>query len=101
TLMREAGFTKEELAKLEEARNYSDTLVKTETIAMNAVKGKFDDGKGGFSKEGAPDLEMARELMHNRDYHINKARIMKPVDEFFVMLDARTRGAVESAQAYA
>ncbi|WP_187359874.1 methyl-accepting chemotaxis protein [Chitinolyticbacter meiyuanensis] len=100
-LMKQAGFSKEELTKLEEAKSYSDTLVKTETIAMNAVKGHFDDGKGGFTRVDAPNLEMARELMHNREYHINKARIMKPVDEFFVLLDARTRGAVEAAETHA
>lgn len=97
TLMKQAGFTDAELEKLEEAKRNSDALVNTEVIAMNAVKGKFDDGKGGFTKTGAPDLEMARKLMHDRAYHINKAKIMKPVDAFFAMLDERTAKQVADA----
>jgi methyl-accepting chemotaxis protein len=98
-LMKKAGFSDEEFAKLTEAKNNSDALVKTETIAMNAVKGKFDDGKGGFTKVGPPDLEMARKLMHGDDYHKYKAQIMKPVDEFFVLLEQRTQHAIDAAAA--
>ena len=97
TLMKQAGFTDAEMEKLEEAKRNSDALVNTEVIAMNAVKGKFDDGKGGFTKTGMPDLEMARKLMHDRTYHVNKAKIMRPVDEFFAMLDERTAKQVAAA----
>jgi methyl-accepting chemotaxis protein len=97
-LMKRTGFTNGEMAKLEDAKRNSDDLVRTEVIAMNAVKGRFDDGKGGFTVSGPPDLELARKLMHDRNYHVNKARIMKPVDEFFAMLDARTAHEVEAAR---
>ena len=96
-LMKTAGFTDAEFAKLKEAQANSDDLVKTETIAMNMVKGQFDDGKGGFSKKGEPDLEKARTLMHDQNYHLFKAKIMKPVDEFLVLMDQRTGAAVEAA----
>ncbi len=43
-LMRKAGFSEQEFAKLQEAQANSDGLVKTEVIAMNAVKGLFDGG---------------------------------------------------------
>jgi methyl-accepting chemotaxis protein len=72
-LMKRAGFTGQELAKLEEAQRNSDELVKAETVAMNAVKGLYDDGTGHFTKKGAPDLEMARKLVHDASYHRNKA----------------------------
>lgn len=36
--------------------------------------------------------------MHDQDYHKAKAMIMKPIDEFFVLLDARTASAVQAAQ---
>ncbi|MFY7941257.1 MAG: methyl-accepting chemotaxis protein [Burkholderiaceae bacterium] len=96
-LMKQAGFTEAEFAKLKEAQNNSDDLVKTETIAMNLVKGQLDDGKGGFTTKGDPDLEKARAMMHDLDYHRFKAKIMKPVDEFFVLLDSRTAAATEAA----
>lgn len=40
-LMRRAGFSEAELAKLGEAKANSDALVKTETMAMNMVKGLY------------------------------------------------------------
>ena len=96
-LMKEAGFSEQEFAKLKEAQNNSDALVKNETIAMNAVKGLFDDGTGQFTKKGDPDLELARKLTHDENYHKYKAQVMKPVDEFLELLDKRTSAAVEQA----
>jgi methyl-accepting chemotaxis protein len=96
-LMKQAGFSSEEFAKLKEAQGNSDALVKTEVIAMNAVKGLFDDGTGHFTRKDAPDLTMARNLMHEKNYHQYKATIMKPIDDFFQLLDARTQGAVVAA----
>jgi methyl-accepting chemotaxis protein len=94
-LMEELGFTAEEFAKLKEAQANSDSLVRMETVAMNAVKGLFDDGQGNFSTKGEPNPELARQLMHSREYHAEKARIMKPIDAFLDMLDRRTSGEVQ------
>ncbi|MCO4859633.1 methyl-accepting chemotaxis protein [Herbaspirillum sp. WGmk3] len=99
-LMRQAGFTDAELAKLSEAKANSDALVKTETVAMNMVKGLYEDAQGNFTRRGEPDLARARELMHDHAYHVNKASIMRPVDQFFAMLDARTLAQVEDARAH-
>jgi len=95
-LMEDQGFTEAEFAKLKEAQDNSDGLVKIETIAMNAVKGLFDDGNGSYSKKGEPNPELARKLMNSREYHLEKARIMRPIDEFFVMLDQRTQSEVQN-----
>ena len=96
-LMKKAGFTEAEFAKLREAQQNSNELVRTDTIAMNLVKGLYDDGKGGFTKQGEPDLERARAMMHDLDYHRFKAKIMRPVDEFLQLLDQRTALAVAQA----
>jgi methyl-accepting chemotaxis protein len=93
-LMQEAGFSPAEFAKLHEAQANSDSLVNTELIAMNAVKGLYDDGTGQFVKKGKPDLALAQKLMHDEQYHRYKAQIMKPIDDFFVLLDARTEQEV-------
>ncbi|MCV2354255.1 methyl-accepting chemotaxis protein [Paucibacter sp. B2R-40] len=97
--MKAAGFTEAEFGKLKEAAGNSDDLVKTETVAMNMVKGLFDDGAGKFTKQGEPDLPKAQAMMHDKNYHQYKAKIMKPVDEFLRMLDARTEAQVSAAQA--
>ncbi|MGB2681920.1 MAG: methyl-accepting chemotaxis protein, partial [Candidatus Competibacter sp.] len=94
-LMKEIGFSDQEFAKLKEAQANSDGLVGIETIAMNAVKGQFADGNGKFTKKGEPDFELARKLMHSQEYHVEKAKIMKPINDFFGLLDQRTKDAVE------
>ncbi|WP_165666228.1 methyl-accepting chemotaxis protein [Metapseudomonas otitidis] len=96
-LMKAAGFTPEEFAKLQEAQANSNDLVQTEVKAMSAVKGLFADSAGNYVVKGEPDLALARDLLHSKDYHRFKARIMKPVDDFFVLLDARTQAAVNDS----
>jgi methyl-accepting chemotaxis protein len=98
-LMKQAGFTAQELAKLDEAKANSDALVKTETIAMNLAKGLTEDGHPGDPAQLEANRAQARAMMHDLAYHQNKARIMKPVDEFFVLLNERTAAAVARADA--
>lgn len=89
-LMRTAGFSEAEFAKLAQAQANSDGLVNLEVKAMNAVKGIFQDAQGNYSIRREPDLELARELVHSRQYHVYKAEIMKPLDEFYVLMETRT-----------
>jgi methyl-accepting chemotaxis protein len=98
-LMRAAGFSDEEMDKLKEAAANSDGLVRTETIAMNLVKGLAADASGAFTVQVAPDLARAQHMMHDGQYHSFKAQIMKPLDGFFVALDQRTQRAVDAAVA--
>ncbi len=97
--MNDAGFTKAEFEKLNEAKSNSDDLVRTETIAMNMVKGLYDDGQGRFTRKDAPDRDTAIAMMHDLKYHQFKAAIMRPVDQFLALLDERTIVAVREAQA--
>jgi methyl-accepting chemotaxis protein len=96
-LMHHVGFSDNEFAKLKQAQDVSDALVKTEVVAMNAVKGLFDNGHGNFERTAAPDPDMARRIMHDPAYHKNKASIMVPLNEFLSMLDVRTANAVANA----
>ncbi|POZ60202.1 methyl-accepting chemotaxis protein [Chromobacterium alticapitis] len=100
-LMGQAGFTPQEFAKLKEAQANSDRLVNTETVAMNAMKGRFADGRGGFTRQGEPDAALARRILHDRQYHLDKVAIMRPVDEFYQSMEQRTNRAVLQAQAQA
>ncbi len=93
-LMIDEGFTPVELAKLDEAQQHSDALVRTETVAMNAAKGLFDDGSGHFTLKRHPDRDLGIRLLHDDAYREAKRRIMQPIDEFYAMFEARTTGAV-------
>ena len=92
--MQALGFTEEEFALLAESQANSDALVFAETIAMNAVKGLYDDGQGNFVVPGEPDREMAIRIMHDEAYHREKAGIMAPIDAFFEILQTRTQNEV-------
>ncbi|MBW1250800.1 methyl-accepting chemotaxis protein [Pseudomonas tolaasii] len=97
-LMRKAGFSEAEFEKLKEAQDNSDGLVKLEVRAMNAVKSRFIDAQGSYSINAAPDLELARNLLHSREYHQLKGQVMKPLDAFFVQVEKRTKAAVAKAR---
>jgi PAS domain-containing protein/HAMP domain-containing protein len=108
-LMKEAGFTEEEFAKLKEAEDNSNDLVTTETIAMNAIKGLFRDEQGNFVRREQPadssgharpaatgetGQALAIRIMFDDKYHRDKAKIMKPIEDFFGMLEHRTSSSV-------
>ncbi len=98
TLMKQAGFTEAEFGKLKQAQANSDGLVKLETKAMNAVKGLFEDGSGKYTVKKEKDFALATTIMHSEEYHKFKADIMTPVDEFYVLLEQRLRGAIREAE---
>ncbi|MCA0418155.1 MAG: methyl-accepting chemotaxis protein [Proteobacteria bacterium] len=99
TAMKEAGFTDRELAMLGEASAKSDGLVGLETRAMNAAKGLFQDGNGQYTVKKDRDLNLSRELLFSADYDRMKAEIMKPVDAFFGLFQARTNQLLETTSA--
>ena len=88
-LMKDAGFTDGELAKLNEAKNNSDALVNTEVAAFKLVQQSDGDLVANQQKAIA--------MMHDKAYHQNKGRIMSPIDDFYVMMEQRNHEAVESA----
>ena len=90
----DAGISQQELDKLAEAESHSDGLAKREAIAMNAMKGLFEDRNGAFTVRGEPDPTMARRLLNDQDYHLEKARIMEPIDDFIRLLLDRTEAQI-------
>ena len=118
-LMRQAGFSDAELAKLAEAEALSNGLVELESAAMDLVSPAgavpaaavaeqplaAGEGAVGASSAngagGAPAQAKARAqaMVHDQNYHAIKARIMKPVDEFLALLDQRTQSDIASAEA--
>jgi len=91
--MRRAGFTRGEFARLAEAKANSDGLTATEFQAMKLVEA---------TGSGAETLRArARAMMFDAKYHQEKARIMKPIADFYQLVDARTLKAVHTAEQYA
>ncbi|TKF72940.1 methyl-accepting chemotaxis protein [Vibrio kanaloae] len=96
-MMEDLGFTDSEFKYLQQAQNSSDKLINMEVKAINAVKGLFPDNQGNYTKRGEPDLSMAVRVLHSKEYHQEKAKIMKPIDAFFSELEARTNEQFQSA----
>lgn len=96
-LMKRAGFTDEELAKMQEALKLGDQLAKIEITAFHAVKGEFDDGEGKYTVIGAPNQAMAQELVFDQTYRALFGKLMSPVNDFLRLVDERTQANVRQA----
>jgi len=94
-MMRQAGFTDIELEKLSEAKKNSDLLTQTEYSAMKLIEFKGTDSQMLRQKQ------MALELLHDAAYHQAKASIMRPIDQFYLLMNERTDAAIHTAQTVA
>ncbi|QGG48477.1 methyl-accepting chemotaxis protein [Heliorestis convoluta] len=93
--MKQLGFTEEEFGYLQQAEENSNNLVKIEEMAMNAMKEMIRPEEVQLMNPGETNEEFARRIMHDQRYHIEKAKIMEPIDQFFIKLDQRTSLEVE------
>jgi len=89
-MMRQAGFTEAEFAKLAQAKANSDALTKPEFAAM-ALMASSDP------PTEANRIEATR-MLNDASYHQAKAGIMRPISEFYRMVDQRTLEAVRAAE---
>ncbi len=92
-LMHQAGFADDELQKLAEAKANSDALTRTEFEAMQLVASAGPEVEANRAK--------AIRMLFDARYHEAKAAIMKPIDEFHVLVDQRTHTAVRRAATHA
>lgn len=89
-MMIEQNLTLHEYELLGNALALSNQLVGLETRAINAMEGKFEDSSGGYTVQGKPDPELAKNLVFGNEYMMMKARIMEPLKQFFQLVDERT-----------
>ncbi|MCV6638945.1 ATP-binding protein [Candidatus Albibeggiatoa sp. nov. NOAA] len=97
-LMKEARITEQEFGLLHRAHLNSDKLIQLENIAMHAIKGMFLDKNGTFTIKGEPDFDLAKDLVFGEAYHQAKLNIMRPIYEFFGILEQRTATEVKMYQ---
>ncbi|MEI6215185.1 MAG: PAS domain-containing sensor histidine kinase [Desulfuromonadales bacterium] len=89
-LMREHGFTGQELAKIAEAKSNSDRLAVLEKEAMKLAEASGPGAEAAHAK--------ARTMMFDKRYHQAKVAIMQPIDDFYVLMAQRTEVAVHAAE---
>lgn len=90
-LMRRAGFTDEEFAKLAEAKANSDALTRPEFTAMKLIESSNPPTEANRA--------VAIRMLYDAAYHQAKAGIMRPIGEFNRMANERTLEAVHAAKA--
>jgi diguanylate cyclase (GGDEF)-like protein/PAS domain S-box-containing protein len=89
-LMRQAGFTDEEFAKLAKAKANSDELVKVEFDAMEMIESTAVPTDANRLK--------ASQMLRDADYLQAKAGIMRPISEFYQKMSQRTLNSVHNAE---
>ncbi|RAU23851.1 two-component sensor histidine kinase [Paramagnetospirillum kuznetsovii] len=92
-MMRQVGFTEDELRKLGEAKASSDDLTNREFEAMALME-------SAESEEGA-DRMRAIAMVHDETYHRAKMAIMDPINAFYDMVERRTLANVQRAEVVA
>ncbi len=98
TILKNLGVTEEEFALLKESNDNSMDLVNTEVMAFNLVDGKIGDAEKAVMKSGETPQEAAIRIMHDKQYMINKAGIMSPINDFFGKLEDRCNANVLAAE---
>ncbi len=96
-LMREYGFTGDELKLMEDSINLSTDLISQEEIALNAVEGLFQDQDGKFTVQKEPDLKMAQDIMFSQQYDDTISKINEPLEKFNRILNDRLNENAKSA----
>ncbi|MDP3856583.1 MAG: PAS domain S-box protein [Stagnimonas sp.] len=94
---RRLQLTPDELVLIDMAERAAEQLQRTELLALNAVKGRFQDPNGQFSIQGQPDPGLARQLLFDQAYAEHKVRITAPLRKLKSALDIRTNRAIEQA----
>lgn len=90
-LMKQLGFTNNELDKLKESQANSDKLVKKEVIAMNAIKGVYDVNVSKLIKPNESKRDFAIRIINDESYDHDKASIMSPINDVIQLVNKRTQ----------
>jgi methyl-accepting chemotaxis protein len=97
-LMQQAGFSRDEMAKVEEVRSRSGAVLAIELRAMELVRRHTRDRVLIDAALREDSLEQARRLLHDPRYELARAAMMRPLEALQAMLDTRTRADILQAR---
>ncbi|MEO9136095.1 MAG: response regulator [Casimicrobiaceae bacterium] len=95
--MRDAGFSADELAVLDEALGVGERLEKLEQVAFAATQGLYDPAKSEFVSDGKPNTDFALKLVYGPEYAALQAKLNLAVSRLAKLADARTGLSVRNA----
>jgi len=94
-LLKQLGCSKSEMELLVKSADLSNALVGVESQAMACIRrNKFVKGTLSM-KEGETFKDFALRIMYDENYTSSVAEIIKPMNEFFLKLDARMTRSVD------
>lgn len=99
-LMRENGFTDEEIDVLDRATARSVALAERETAAFNAIHNTMTAEEKAMMEEGEDARAFANRILNDDVYMEAKNEIGGLINQFYEMLDERLSGNVEVAFAH-
>jgi len=91
----ELGLSEQEMEKLTMAISESDKLARLEKLAFNAMHGDLIDAPGIFTQQAESNPEMAMEILFGEAYRNTKTKIMKPIDDFFLLFELRSKNMLQ------
>lgn len=94
-MMQNTGFSGQEIALMREAKVNSDRLIKLETKAFATLDESYDR-QNSFIGYGVSEREHAIQLLFGEQYISEKTKIMKPIQQFNDLLNARTQSQLSN-----
>ncbi len=95
--MKALPYTKYEFKRLKKAAATSSDLVTLEIEAFNAMKGLYKDASGEYAIKGEADQLLSINLLHSKEFHREKEKIMLPIDDVLFSLKKRTEKEIDVA----
>ena len=89
-IMAELNFSDSEFSLLAQAGKLSNDLIATETQAMETIREAKLIAGPYQPASGESNQAFALRILFDQNYHLEIDKIMSPVNEFFVELEART-----------
>jgi len=96
SLVKNAGFSKDELQLLELSRQNSDHLISLEKKSINLIKNHYKDGNTKATVSDESNKQMAIDILYGDEYFNAKIAIMNPINQFYEKLDNRTKNQVDA-----
>ncbi len=98
-LMKQQGFSQEELAALKRVIDATSDMNRIEKIAFAATAGLYDPTTRQFVNDGPPQLEFASKLVNSAEYSLLKANLSTAAADLVTRTDSRTNADVHRAEA--
>ena len=96
-LLKQAGFTEQELELVLESEKQSAALALIEVEAMNMAQGRYLDAQGTYARLDTPNRERASQMLYDEKYAQGVLAESKPLDEFSVLVEKRLLNTIDAA----